>query len=1210
MSSHTDLDSSSYWLAGKDGTGTSRFPFLKSPLEAGRAGSQALVPRPQGPQSMATSHFQAVLSRVRVLLSSPGPGRVRALLDHLLEEQLLSREYHRALLHEPDGEALARKIALTLLDRADPDLVLLGWLWTELQAPVLEWEPDDEPCPGSAQCSIMEPAPLERGYLGLLTGSADLWPLSCLCDPLELALEDDLCSESDLDTINCEQLSSLLCDMEHDEENPEAYANIAGLDQYVFEDLQLEGPSRDSLRLEEIIRESMEAPEDSGWRSQKRSFPEEPPEDPKHRKLAEAPAVPVVTGTFLMGPVTDAWTQPCPSPPGMLSPEPTASQTTLGAAMPADVPAPSAVLGCLSLPSGPVQSLGALPQGLWLISAGPDTSSIVICQGETPQAGPMPPAGSPAVHGLLTSPRSPDRQGSTSPFAPSAADLPALPEPALTSRADTAEDATSPTQDPRAPEGSSKLPKWPESVERFCQALKAQYQAEPEGPEATQLEVPLLKARLERVSSKSQERELATSAWAERQLAPGGLAEVLAADWHPRVLGVLGGPGQGKSHCLRALSRAWALGRLPHFDFVFRLPCRHLDPQGGPHDLRDLLGLASQGPLDAEVFRHVARRPQRVLLLLDGLEELEGPEGPPHASGPSPSEVRAPTGLLVGLLQRRLLPGCSLLLTARPRARLVPCLSKTDGLWELAGFSTEQATAFVERYFQGAGRPEDGERAGALLRAQPFLLAHCHRPAVCQALCQLLRAHREPGREAELPGTLTALYVGLLGPAVQDAPAGALVELARLAWELGRGHRGSLREDRLSADSRVWALAAGLLQPAEGPPETGAQLAFPGLLLQCFLAATWLALSTEVRDKELPQYLALTPRKKRPYDNWLEAVPRFLAGLTFQPPARGLGALAGQVPASLRVRKQRVLSRYLRRLQPGSLQPRRLVELLHCAHEAGDTGLWQHVVRGLPARLSFLGTRLLPADVHLLGRALETAERDFSLDLRNTSVGPPGLADLVGLSCVTQFRASVRDMLGLWESLQQRGEARLLRAAEEKFTIEPFQAQSPKDVEDLGHLVQRARTARELPAVRDLRKLEFALGPACGPTAFPGLVQLLEAFSSLQHLDLSQNSISDTGACKLAAALPSLAASLVRLSLYNNYICDEGAQRLALVLPDMTALRVLDVQYNKFTAAGAQQLAAGLKKSPHLETLAMWTPTIPFGVQEHLQQLDSRISLR
>lgn len=45
----------------------------------------------------------------------------------------------------------------------------------------------------------------------------------------------------------------------------------------------------------------------------------------------------------------------------------------------------------------------------------------------------------------------------------------------------------------------------------------------------------------------------------------------------------------------------------------------------------------------------------------------------------------------------------------------------------------------------------------------------------------------------------------------------------------------------------------------------------------------------------------------------------------------------------------------------------------------------------------------------------------------------------------------------LWESLQQRGEAKLLRAVEEKFTIEPFKAKSMKDVEDLGNLVQIQR---------------------------------------------------------------------------------------------------------------------------------------------------------
>ncbi|XP_004864944.1 MHC class II transactivator-like [Heterocephalus glaber] len=85
---------------------------------------------------------------------------------------------------------------------------------------------------------------------------------------------------------------------------------------------------------------------------------------------------------------------------------------------------------------------------------------------------------------------------------------------------------------------------------------------------------------------------------------------------------------------------------------------------------------------------------------------------------------------------------------------------------------------------------------------------------------------------------------------------------------------------------------------------------------------------------------------------------------------------------------------------------------------------------------------------------------------------------------------------------------------------------------------------------------------------------------------LSQNSITDVGACKLAEALPSLSASLLRLSLYNNCICDAGAESLARALPEMGSLRVIDVQYNKFTAVGAQQLAASLRKCPYVETLA------------------------
>ncbi|XP_066130978.1 MHC class II transactivator isoform X4 [Saccopteryx bilineata] len=1132
------------------------------------------------------NHFQTILTQVQMLLSSRQPSQVQALLDNLLEEGLLSREYHCALLREADGEALARKISLTLLQKGDPDLTFSGWAWRGLQGPAIERDPGYKDHGGSGQCAAMESVPLEGGYLQLLNSNADPLQLYHLYDQMDLAGEEEIeiCSEPDPDTINCEQFSRLLCDIEDDEETREAYANIAELDQYVFQDSQFEGLSRDMfiehIGLEEVIGGSAEVLEKAGQKSHKRPFPEERPADLKHRKLAEPLPVPMVTGTFLVGPVSDSSALLCPSPPTLFNKEPTSGQTRLEENFLTPAPTASSLLSCLSLPAGHIHiipTLPALPQGLWQVSgSGTEVSNILIYQGEMPQTSQAPLSSNPAIHSL---PKSPDRPGSTSPFAPSAADLPGMPEPALTSRANKTEEEMSPTQCPEAHEVSSKLPKWPESVEQFRHSLRDKYQVEPAGPEGILVEVDLMRARLERSSSKSQERELVSLNWAERQPACGGLSEVLLAasdrrrPRETRVIAVLGKTGQGKSHWARTVSRTWACGQLPQYDFVFYLPCHRLDHSGDSYRLQDLLFSLGPRPLpvDSEVFGHILRRPDRVLLILDGFEELEAQDSLLHSTcGPLLAEPLSLRGLLAGLFQRKLLRGCTLLLMARPRGRLAPSLSKADALFEMAGFSAEQAETYVVRYFERLGATHHQERALALLRDQPLLLSHSRSPTVCRAVCQLSEALLELGEEAALPSTLTGLYVGLLGPAVRDSPPGALEALARLAWELGRRHHSALQEGQFpSEEVRAWAVAKGLVQPSPGAPET--ELAFPSFLLQCFLGALWLALSSEIKDKELPQYLALTPRKKRPYDNWLEGVPRFLAGLVFQPRACALGALAGPAAAAVVDRKKKVLTRYLKRLQPGLLQAGRLLELLHCTHEASDAGLWQHVVQGLPAHLSFLGTRLTPPDTHVLGSTLERAGRDFSLDLRSTGIEPSGLRSLVGLSCVTHFR----------------------------------------------------------------------LGPVLGPQAFPRLVGILEAFSSLQHLDLdslsenkigdegvaqlsatfpqlkaletlnlSQNSITDVGACKLAKALPALAASLRSLSLYNNCICDVGAESLAHVLPEMVSLRVLDVQYNKFTAAGAQRLTASLRKCPHVETLAMWTPTIPFGVQEHLQQLDSRISLR
>ncbi|KAM6155923.1 MHC class II transactivator [Rhynchocyon petersi] len=1196
------------------------------------------------------NHFQTILTQVRALLSSQPTSQVQALLDNLLEEELLSREYYHTLLQEPDDEALARKISLTLLEKGDPDMAFLGWAWHELQAPGDKRIPSYGSHGGSEQCATMELEPVEGKYSELLNSNIDPLQLSYLVD-LAVEEETELSLEPDTDTIN--QLSRLLQEMEGDEETRETYASIAALDQYVFQDSQLEGPSKDifieHMGSEEAISESVEAPAETGQRRQKR------PSNSAYSSTAEPFAGPTMTGSFGVGVTNESSALPCLGVPLLLNQEQASGSTQLEETVLVAVPPSRPLFSCLNLPDGSLQIIPTLPtapEELCQISGpGAGVSSLLIYQGEMPQASQVTPPSSLGVHSL---PKSPDRPGSTSPFAPSASDLPSMPEPALTSRTNKIEDDPSPARCPADLKVSSKLPKWPEAVEHFCHSLQDRYLAEPSVPDGVLGEVDLVWARLQRNSSKGQERELATQDWTERQLARRGLAEVLLAssEDHRRrretqVIAVLGKAGQGKSCWARSVSQAWARGQLPQYDFVFYVPCHFLDRPGDTYRLQDLLFSLCPlpPPADSEVFHHILRRPDRVLLILDAFEDLDAHDGLLHgAGGPKPTEPCSLRGLLTGLFQRKLLRGCTLLLTARPRGRLTQSLAKANGLFEMAGFSTEQAEACVLHHFDREA--ERQERALALLRRQPFLLSHSHNPTLCRAVCRLCEALLEQDQEPQLPSTLTGLFVGLLAPAAQDGPPGALMGLAKLAWELGRGHRCILQETQFpSAEAKAWTTARGLVQASPGT--LGTELVFSSFLMQCFLAAVWLALSSDIKDKELPQYLALTPRKKRPYDNWLDGVPRFLAGLIFQPPSHGLGALVGRAAGAQVDRKRKVLTRYLKRLQPGMLPAGRLLELLHCVHEAGDPELWQHVVHGLPTHLSFLGTRLTPPDAHMLGRALESAHQDCSLDLRSTGIDPSGLGSLVRLSHVSCFRASLRDTVRLLESLQQHEEASLLQAVEEKFTIEPFKVESLKDVEDLGSLVQIQRTrspsenAGDLPAVRDLKKLEFALGPLSGPQAFPKLVTVLPAFSSLQHLDLdslsenkigdsgvaqlsaifpqltsletlnlSQNNITDTGACKLAEALPSLAASLLRLSLYNNCICDSGAKSLAHVLPDMVSLRVLDVQYNKFTAAGAQQLAASLKKCPHVETLAMWTPTIPFSVQEHLQQLDSRISLR
>uniref|UniRef100_A0A670J6U7 Class II major histocompatibility complex transactivator n=1 Tax=Podarcis muralis TaxID=64176 RepID=A0A670J6U7_PODMU len=781
-----------------------------------------------------------------------------------------------------------------------------------------------------------------------------------------------------------------------------------------------------------------------------------------------------------------------------------------------------------------------------------------------------------------------------------------------------------------------------------------------------------------------------------------------------KVVVVLGKAGMGKSLLVQKICLDWSRGHLPNYSFLFRFDCRMLGllPENR-YSLKQLLFELSTGPQDGgdDIYRHILRYPEKVLLIFDGFEELKDRDG--LTSGVDSLPHKEPLGIggiLARIFQKKILSGCTVLLTSRPKDKLQQHLSKMDATLELAGFSTQQAESYIAQYFEGL--PCCGE-AVALIRKCPYLFSHCYTPDLCRFVCE---AVSEAGCK-ELPSTLTGLLAKfLLQKLMRSSPKHQnIAALAQVAWSSGQDHRNTLMSYNFpSTEVKEFALSCGLVVPLAFPKDSSSRkeecgYVFPSFVVQNFLVALHLVLAKEIKDKTLTKYLRLLTKSKKFLFSW-SLVPCFLSGLLF---------LGGKLRSSVLFReegemdtkrmagkKQRSFSNYVRKLMERDFPPDKLLDFLHCLYETGDRCLLKQMALELKCELSFSGFALTPPNVYILHSVIKQAKRKFALDLRGSAIDSEGFRQLVTLENVASFRyvwdgdvcgcctsataklqvmghrdplksvgwiaggshlpqrcsqpqcgmlilcrASLSDAVRLWRQLWEAEERDQLQSAIEKFIVVPFKAKTMRDIDDLCALVDMQEkmtqseadsaggSARLIPAVAELKQLEFTLGRVCGLTGFRKLVRILGTFPALQHLDLdspneneigdegvtslssvlphlsylealnlSGNKITDLGAEKLAKALPSL-RSLKTLSLYNNNIGDAGAEHFARVLPETASLRVLDIHCNKITAAGAQHLTDSLRKCPRVQSVALWNPTIPHGLLDHLQQLDSRIRL-
>ncbi|XP_054017319.1 MHC class II transactivator [Dryobates pubescens] len=1100
------------------------------------------------------------------------------------------------------------------------------------------------------------PSVSESGYLDLLHSDIDPLHLYTLLDPKSSGNEEgDFSADPEADACNCDQFNNMdfLCTMENGENGDElylcsntveAYARIAELAEYVLKDQQekqVEDAFAGNLILDEMTAENTEKFTDIKMQKcHKRTFLASAEScsgasEPKYKKIVDIPAVSTGNGSFLAMPLNSH----------------AASSTSLTSQhMSFLVPATNALERSFVFPgsSAPLipecllvgmnqenPGFADPPQQILNFVLGNGISDVII-------------------YPVLTSTETLISPG----FPVSLCGLEMFKEV-------------------QVPVTSPEVPfKRPKPVEAFSASLMDYFRDVCKSV-AMEREVTLdhlfidgtlvqsqAETKIGKNSVRAMEKEMVTCSLQGKERAvlkrsqlfqiPGG------KDLDTKVIVVLGKAGMGKSILVQKICQDWSNGEFSQFKFVFWFDCKQISLPEKRYSLKDLLLEFFVKPQEGskEIFEYILENPAEVLLIFDGFEELHDHETFSRCSASQPEEdFCSIKELLSGLIQKKILRGCTLLLTSRPKDKVYQYVSKVDKTIEIVGFSPQQRELFITKYFQGSPYSSNALK---LIKDSEYLFSHCHCPVMCRFVCFLCETVLEMG-EKSLPSTLTTIFLKFVQqkiiPRQTDVTAAqnqeSLTALAHIAWYLGEKHQSVIKSDLPSKKVKEFALKYGFFLPFTFPKHSSSEeeefgSTFSDFVIQNFLVALHLMLAEDIKDRSLTKYLSF-PSKKKPL-NWLDLVPRFLAGLLFlqdDPYFCSFSKNDEKHPT----KKQKTLLKYIRRLQINRLCPERLLELLHCVYETQSNHLLQRVALRIKPELSFLGVVLTPPDVHVLHSILKSSRKEFSLDLRNSSIDMQGLKDLVGLKNVTSFRASLSDTVRLWNSLKQTKDYEMLRASTEKFVLDPFKAKTMKDISDLSELVELQETvincvqdasgcsSYEIPAIKNLRKLEFALGPVCGLQGFLKLVEILAAFPSLQHLDLdalsengigdegakslsevfptltsletlnlSQNKITDVGAEKLATALPSL-SSLKTLSLYNNSICDFGAENLAKVLPEMASLRVLDVQYNKITGVGAQQLTDSLRKCPHIKNLVMWNPTIPYGMLEHLQQMDSRISV-
>ncbi|XP_071970738.1 NACHT, LRR and PYD domains-containing protein 3-like isoform X2 [Engystomops pustulosus] len=652
----------------------------------------------------------------------------------------------------------------------------------------------------------------------------------------------------------------------------------------------------------------------------------------------------------------------------------------------------------------------------------------------------------------------------------------------------------------------------------------------------------------------------------------------------PHMVMVVGVPGIGKTTLMQKIVYDWVKGDLyQRFSFVFFFKFRELN-RWDTVSLETLI--LHHYPYLWQQLGNIFQDPEKLLFIFDGLDESN--QTMDFTSRHLCSDPKQPERcghIVVSLVRKSLLNGCSVLMTSRPTRLASMDCNVFQRMVEITGFFTEERKIYFENFFSD---PELAEKAFSYVKQNDTLYTFCYLPSYCWIICTVLsRSFQTTSSDQQvslLPRTVTQLFAIFVANILSNhslEKSGAQKLLQSMGWMAEHGvmnHRIIFDDRDLESflvDNKSKLLSSFLMESEEP-----VSYSFLHLTVQEFFSAF-----VHYADYS-PEKLQESLEKAKSYpDGRGEMFLRFLCGLS---DATTRSILAGYLDTQAAQASRDVIT-WLKNfipeqksLEESEDKKRSLLRTFFYLFETRNKALVQESLKS-HKRFDLSGVHLLTLDCTVLAFIMEICTNIKELNLWSCFIGHNGLERLTpvlhGLQDLSLAYNDLSDTsCGLLASLIKNNPSL-------KTLVLSYNHLSGSHLIDL-------LDALSSPACR-IEELHL-YNNNLTDTSCTHLASVIKNNQSLKILGLSNNCLSGPHLTDLMEALSSPDCKIEELYLVGNNLPDSSCIQFASVIKNNWSLKILSLSNNRLYGPNFSDLMEALSSPTcRIEELHMSKNDLP-----------------